>query len=87
MALRNGTEVRIGPQGRLVIPASIRKALGLQPGDTLAARVEEDRLVLEKREHVLARLKAHFAKVPADMSLVDELIAERRAEADREQDE
>ena len=80
------TEVQIGPQGRLVIPAGLREALGLHPGDKLSARVEEDRLVLEKREHILARLKARFRTVPESVSLVDELIEERRAEACREQE-
>lgn len=79
------SEVRIGRQGRLVVPASLRRALALQPGDTLNARVEGGRLVLEKREHILARLKARFAGVPPEVSLVDELIAERRAEALREE--
>jgi AbrB family looped-hinge helix DNA binding protein len=86
MARRNGTEVRIGPQGRLVIPSNIRKALNLKPGDTLTASVEEERLVLEKREHILARLKARFRKVPKGVSLVEELIAERRAESQREEE-
>lgn len=78
------TEVQMGPQGRLVIPSSLRKAMGLQPGDKLSARIEEDRLVLEKRECILARLKARFRTVPESVSLVDELLEERRAEARRE---
>ncbi len=48
------------------------------------ARVEDDRLVLETREHILARVKASFAKIPPGVSLVEELLAERRAEALRE---
>ena len=84
MAHNNETQVKIGPQGRLVIPAPIRKTLDLQPGDTLSARVRDGQLVLEKPEQVLARLKASFASVPADVSLVDELVSERRAEARRE---
>ena len=86
MARRNGTEVRIGPQGRLVVPAPIRKALDLKPGDTLTARVEEERLVLEKREHILARLKARFGKVPKGVSMVEELISERRSDLQREEE-
>lgn len=37
-----------------------------------------------KRELILARLKARFAAVSSDVSMVDELIAERRAEAQKE---
>jgi hypothetical protein len=41
--------------------------------------VEGQRLVLEKREAVLRRLLQRFERVPAEVSLADELIAERRA--------
>jgi AbrB family looped-hinge helix DNA binding protein len=77
-------EVQLGAQGRLVIPVGLRKALNLHPGDRLIARQEGDRLVLERREAVEQRLWAMFAQIPKEVSLVDELIAERRAEASRE---
>ena len=78
-------DIQVGPQGRVVIPARLRKALGLEPGDRLVAGVDGQRLILERREAVLARLQDSFADaVPAGVSLVDELIAERRSEASRE---
>jgi AbrB family looped-hinge helix DNA binding protein len=76
--------VRVGPQGRIVIPAHIRQALDIHPGEILIARVDDGRLVLETREHILARVQSWFAQVPREVSLVDELIAERREEARRE---
>jgi len=54
-------EVQLGAQGRLVIPAKLRKALGLKPGDRLIARQEDDRLVLEKAGAIERRLRALFA--------------------------
>src|SRR5262249_44635870 len=79
--------IRVGPQGRLVIPASMRRALGLQTGEVLVARVEEDRLVLERPRGALARLQRTFqAAVPEGVSLADELVADRRAEARREEE-
>lgn len=77
-------EVRIGAQGRLVIPAALRKALHLKQGDRLVARQVGESLVLERREVVIKRLQGLFAHIPKDVSLVDELIAERREEAARE---
>lgn len=71
-------EVSLGRQGRLVIPAPLRRALELQEGDRLVARQEADRLVLEKPDRIKSRLKARFAQVPSERALVDELIAERR---------
>jgi AbrB family looped-hinge helix DNA binding protein len=79
------TKVSVGPQGRLVIPSEIRQKLGIGPGDILVAVVEGDRLVLEKREAVLQRLRRRFAHIPQGVSLADELIAERRIESRREE--
>lgn len=60
--------------------------MSLRTGDTLIVRAEDGRLVLEKREQILARIRALFANVPPGVSLADELIAERRAEARREEE-
>ena len=62
----------------------LRRALGLRSGDRLIARQEGDRIVLEKREEILSRVKRRFAVVPAQVDLAEELLAERRAEAERE---
>ena len=84
MSLRSTTDVRIGPQGRVIIPSAMRKSMDLKPGDTLTVRVEDDRLVFEKPDRILARLQAKYRTVPRRVSMVDELIAERRAEATKE---
>jgi AbrB family looped-hinge helix DNA binding protein len=76
--------VSVGPQGRLVVPSPLRQELGISPGDTLLACVEDSRLVLEKRETVIERLRGRFAHLPAHVQLSEELIADRRAEARHE---
>ena len=73
--------IRIGPQGRIVIPATLRLRLGLSPGDMLVAVAEDNRLVLERPEAALQRLRDRFRHLPRDVSLADELIAERQKEA------
>jgi AbrB family looped-hinge helix DNA binding protein len=50
--LSKSVEVHLGRQGRLVIPAALRQLLGFEEGDTLVAREEAGRLVLEKQEMV-----------------------------------
>jgi AbrB family looped-hinge helix DNA binding protein len=66
----------------VVIPAELRKALNLRAGDRLVARREGDGLVLERRAAVEKRLQDRFRGIPGDVSLVDELLEERREEAD-----
>lgn len=78
------TKVQLGPQGRLVIPAPLRHSLGFESGDSLIARMEDGRFILEKPETIRRRLKTRFAHLPRTTSLAEELIAERREEAKRE---
>ena len=66
------------------MPAPLRRRLGIEPGDVLVARAQEDRLVLERRDGILAQVRRRLAVVPDDVCMVDELIAERRKEAERE---
>ena len=63
----------------MVIPAALRKALKLKPGDRLVTRKVGDSLILERRETVEKRLRERFRHMPGNVSLTDELIAERRA--------
>lgn len=76
------TVVLVGPKGRVVIPAEIRRALGLQEGSELVAMVEDDAVVFLRRDSVKARLRSMFTDVGT--SLRDELIAERRTTAAEE---
>jgi bifunctional DNA-binding transcriptional regulator/antitoxin component of YhaV-PrlF toxin-antitoxin module len=85
MAHLRTIDVTLGPQGRLVLPAPLRKALALVPGDGLVARVEgTDRIVIEKRSAGLKRLQDRFARTRGRKDLAASLIADRRAEARRD---
>jgi AbrB family looped-hinge helix DNA binding protein len=39
--------VQVSPRGQVTLPASVRRALGLEPGDNLLISVEGDRAVLQ----------------------------------------
>jgi AbrB family looped-hinge helix DNA binding protein len=77
--------LRINENGRVVIPASFRKALGINPGDEVLLRLEDDELRITTMKHRIARAQRQVRKyVKPGVSLVDELIAERREAAKRE---
>lgn len=69
---------KVNKQGRIVIPIQLRQQLKLVPGSKLIARLEGNRIILEKPEDVFHRLRSTFN---SSESLVEELIAERRTEA------
>jgi AbrB family looped-hinge helix DNA binding protein len=77
--------VELGAGGRLVIPAKMRAALGLKVGDRLNVRLEGNELrVFTYREGLRRAQELVKSFVPQGISLVDDLIAERRREAARE---
>lgn len=65
-----------------MIPAEIRRELGIEQGSELVALVEGEAVVLVPRAAIKLRLRSIFADVPTSMR--DELLEERRAEAARE---
>ena len=80
----------LSPEGRVVIPSAIRKALALSPGDTVTFRMEGDHVGITSRAAALSQLQAMFADPASStppVSLSSELIDERRAEAARESSE
>jgi AbrB family looped-hinge helix DNA binding protein len=84
MILVMDATVVVGRQGRVVIPADVRAALGLQPGDELHLHLSGRQLVLERPVDALAQLRRLTTAVPTSRSLVDELLAERRREVAEE---
>jgi AbrB family looped-hinge helix DNA binding protein len=79
------SRVRINENGRVVIPASFRRALGIHSGDTIVLRIENNELKLTTLRQRLAKAQQLLRKhVPSATSLVDELIADRREAAKRE---
>jgi len=79
------TRARVNENGRVVIPASFRKALGISAGDEVVLRIEDDELRITPLKRRLERAQRLVRKhVKKGTSLVDELIAERREAARNE---
>jgi AbrB family looped-hinge helix DNA binding protein len=78
------TRTRVNENGRVVIPSSFRKALGIEVGDEVVLRIEDDELRITTQQRRIQRAQRRARKYVKGSSLVDELLAERRAAARHE---
>ena len=83
--IRPQVRARLSDDGRVVIPAKVRKAMGLHPGDHLLFQITDEGLLLTTLKQRIANAQRRARKyIKPGVSLVDELIAERRAQARKE---
>ena len=76
---------KLGEGGRIVVPSAFRKALGIQSGDDLIMILENDELRIMSPRRAIARAQALVRRyIPDDFRLSDELLEDRRREAERE---
>lgn len=78
-------QAKIYGGGKMALPADVRRQLGIKDGDTVRLSIEDGRLTVVTLEQIVRDTQARYRQlIPEGVSLVDELIAERRAEAKRE---
>jgi AbrB family looped-hinge helix DNA binding protein len=77
-------KMRVGQDGRIVIPFAFRKALDFKVGDEVLLLLQDDELLVTTRqrriEHARERARRYLKE---GRSLVNELLAERRAAAEQ----
>jgi AbrB family looped-hinge helix DNA binding protein len=79
-------KVKLGPDGSIVVPAALREAIGAKEGDTLIAEVDNGELRFLTIPAAVRKAQAMIRKfIPEGVSLVDELLEDRRREVEREQ--
>jgi AbrB family looped-hinge helix DNA binding protein len=75
-------KAKVTEGGRIVIPTKLRQALGIEIGENVTLSVKNNTLQITTQKEALRRIQALVRKhVPEGVSLVDELIKERREEA------
>jgi len=78
-------KVRLGPDGEIKIPAALRQAMGLREGDALFVQVDDGELRLLTVPAAVRKAQAIVRQfVPTGVSLVDEILEDRRREVERE---
>jgi len=71
--------------GRVVIPADMRKRLGIKVGESVNLEENETSVTLSSSLAALRRLQESLTgTLPEGVSIVDELIADRKKEAKNE---
>jgi AbrB family looped-hinge helix DNA binding protein len=77
--------VKIIDGGKLVIPARFRREMGISTGDTVVVEMSKGELHVRSLSSAIKKAQAIVREVvPDGVNLADELISERRKEADRE---
>jgi bifunctional DNA-binding transcriptional regulator/antitoxin component of YhaV-PrlF toxin-antitoxin module len=77
--------LNVTEDGRVIIPAQALAELGVKADENVSASVVKGEVVLDTLDAAIKRAQAYYRQfIPEGVSLVDELIAERRAEASRE---
>lgn len=78
-------KTRVNENGRVVIPASFRKALGINMGDEVLLRIEDDELRITTQQQRIRRAQRRARRyIKPGESLVDEFLAEQRHAAKSE---
>ncbi len=77
--------IELHEDGQITIPDSICQTLNWHPGDQLMLTLDADgNLRLARLQAQIQKLQGIFKDIAPGVSLADELIADRRQEAQRE---
>lgn len=80
-------DIPVQENGRMVLPAALRRALGVEKGDRVVVQAEGDRIEITTAARSRARARARMRTLyEGRTGVTDEVIAERREEARREGD-
>ena len=82
MSQKQSFRVKVDSQGRLVIPAAARDALGITPREPLSLIVEEDQLRIVTLTQAIKNAQATARRhTKGRTGLVDEFLRERRIDS------
>ncbi len=85
MALPSEVRLKVNENGRIVIPLEFRRALGIHAGDEVILSWKDDEVRITTMQRRIERAQRRARQyIKPGVSLVDELIAERREAAKRE---
>lgn len=74
-------DVRVGSNGRMILPLAVRRAMGLHGESKIILTVENDEVRLTPMGHGVSRAQALYREHAKQPRTTEEFLEERRAEA------
>jgi bifunctional DNA-binding transcriptional regulator/antitoxin component of YhaV-PrlF toxin-antitoxin module len=83
--MANVIHTKLSEGRRVAIPADLCQRYGIEPGDPVVLEPSDSGIVMRRLDAVIREVQAYFADVaPPGVSLSEELLRDRREEAQRE---
>ena len=79
MAIRT-MDINVAGNGRMVLPASVRKAMGLHGDAKVILTIEDDQVRLSPMKHGVSRAQALYREHARQARTTDDFLVERNAE-------
>ncbi|WP_375429426.1 AbrB/MazE/SpoVT family DNA-binding domain-containing protein [uncultured Sphingomonas sp.] len=80
-------DIRVAENGRMILPQSVRKAMGLEGETKVILTLENDEVRLTPIGHGVARARALYKQHAKAERTTDEFLVDRQAEAARDADD
>jgi AbrB family looped-hinge helix DNA binding protein len=74
-------DISIASNGRMVLPASVRKAMDLHGDAKVILTIEDDQVRLSPMKHGVSRAQALYREHARQTRTTDDFLVERNAEA------
>lgn len=74
-------DVKVASNGRMILPASVRKAMGLQGDVKVILTIEDDQVRLSPIGHGVSRAQALYREHAKQARTTDDFLSDRKAEA------
>ena len=82
--MQQAINVRIAPNGRMVLPKAVRAALGVEGAGVIALTVDGDEVKLSSMASRIRYVQALYREHVKDGTSSDAFLEERRQEAERD---
>ncbi len=74
-------DIKVASNGRMILPASVRKAMGLHGDAKIILTIEDDQVRLSPIGHGVSRAQALYREHARQARSTDDFLTDRKAEA------